>query len=140
MCGRKPCRACAQKARVSGTRKRKKMARRRKKGDIAGQLTNVALAGAGYLVADQVNKLPFVSSNPQIGNFVKLGIGTYLAMTQRNPMLVSAAQGMALNGALGAARQYGIVSGIGQIALPGGMRYGGNSTAIPGVAGSIKVR
>lgn len=124
MCGKKPCRKCA--AKMSGIKKRRKMAIR--KNNLTGQLTNVALAAVGYIVADQVNKLPFVSNNPQIGNFVKFGAGTYLVMVSRNPMLVSAAQGMALNGAIGAFRQYGIISGIGQL--------GPGSNWNPGVAGN----
>lgn len=141
MCGVKPCRKCAAKKRgIGAVKKRKKMARRQSAKNLTGQLTSVALAAGGYILADQVNKLPFVSSNPQIGNFVKLGLGTYLAMTSRNPMFVSAAQGMALNGAIGVGKQYGVVSGVGQIGIS---RYGANSSTIPGVAGgngSIIVR
>ena len=103
---------------------------------LAGQLTNVALAGIGYIASDQLNKIPFLASNPHIINAAKLGLGTYLAMSSRNPMLVSIGQGAALNGAIGFGRQFGVVQGIGQISLP----YGQNSKAIPGVAGSILVR
>ena len=138
MCGVKPCRACnAKKARMSGVKKRN-MARSTK--GLGNQLTNVGLAAIGFIAADQLNKVGFIQSNPAIGNFVKLGLGAYLAMSSRNAMLVSAAQGMALNGAIGVGKQYGVVSGIGQIGLG---RYGANSSTIPGVAGgggSIIVR
>lgn len=138
MCGRKPCRACAaKKARISGTKKRKTMARKRTNSrNLTGQLTNVALAGVGYVVSDQLNKIPFLATNPNLVNAAKLGIGTYLAMSSRNPMMVSIGQGAALNGAIGFGRQFGVVQGIGQISLP----YGGNSKAIPGVAGNVIVR
>lgn len=138
MCGRN--KKCLECSRISGVKKRKSIMANRRKGGLTGQLVNVAIAGAGFILADQINKLPFISSNPQMGNFVKLGIGTYLAMTGKSPMIVSAAQGMALNGAIGAARQYGIVSGIGQIALPWNGNYGQNSAAIPGVAGKVLIQ
>jgi len=138
MCGRKPCRACAaaKKGRISGTKKRKTMAKRANSRNLTGQLTNVALAGVGYVVSDQLNKIPFLATNPNLVNAAKLGIGTYLAMSSRNPMMVSIGQGAALNGAIGFGRQFGVVQGIGQISLP----YGGNSKAIPGVAGNVIVR
>lgn len=120
---------------MAGTKKRT-MARRMSKNSLTGQLTNIAVATVGYIVADQVNKLPFIKDNPQIANFAKLGIGVYLAMTSRNAMLISAAQGAALNGAVGAGKQYGIVSGIGALGLGPGSNWN------PGVAGgqSIIVR
>lgn len=134
MCGRKPCRKCAAKKRprIAGTKKKRTMARR-KKSNITEQLVNVAIGAGGYIVADQVSKLPFVSSNPQLSGIVKLAGGLYLGQMSKNPMLASVGQGMALNGALTLGRQYGVVSGIGR--LP----FAGNSTAIPGVAGKSGV-
>lgn len=137
MCGVKPCRKCdAKKARMNGV-KRKRMAKRtyRSKKDIGSQLMNIGVAAVGYIVADQVNKLPFVNSNPVIGNAIKLGVGAYLASTGKSPMIVSAAGGMALNGALGFGRQYGIVSGVGLI-TSGSLSAGQLSNWNPGVAGS----
>lgn len=103
---------------------------------LTGQLTNVAIAAVGYVVSDQLNKIPFLATNPNLVNAAKVGVGTYLAMSSRNPMLVSMGQGAALNGAIGFGRQFGVVSGVGQILLP----YGANSKAIPGVAGQVVVR
>ena len=128
----KPCLKC-KKASIAGTKKRtmaKRRVVRRSKSDLTGQLTNVALAAAGYILADQVNKIPFVAQNPNIGNWVKLGAGLYLAMSQPNSMIVSAAQGMALNGAIGAGKQWGVVSGV-----AGLLDVGQGSNWTPGVAG-----
>lgn len=121
---------------MAGTAKKRTMAKRMSKNNLTGQLTNVAVAAVGYIVADQINKLPFIKDNPAMANFAKLGIGVYLAMTSRNALLISAAQGAALNGAVGAGKQYGIVSGIGALGLGPGSNWN------PGIAGgnSIIVR
>lgn len=140
MCGVKHCRKCdAKKARMNGV-KRKRMAKRRSysKKNIGSQLVNVGIAAVGFIVADQVNKLPFASSNPMIGNAIKVGVGAYLAATGKSPMLVSAGSGMALNGALGFGRQYGIVSGVGLI-TSGSLNAGQLSNWNPGVAGSSSI-
>ena len=122
MCGLKPCKSCEAKSRkrsskLNGISMKKKFSK---------PLNTAVGAGAGLIAANMLNNVSFVASNPLIGNIAKIGLGVYLASSQKG-MLGSAGLGIAASGVYSAAKT--AIPGIGYLPPVG-------STSVHSVAGT----
>lgn len=105
---------------MNGMKKRKNRMSGLKTGGLVNIVTNEALPVAlGYLAADLLTKnLSFLSSNPTVGNAVKIGAGVLLA-GQGGGMMAGLGVGIAANGVVSFAKPVFNLSGVGL--LPPGM-------------------
>lgn len=127
------CKSCAKGAKIRGRKKRKSMARSTTTG-----ITNIATVAAGYIVAQQVGKVPFLAANPALQSGAKIAIGILLPSLvggrgATKKMIQGVGLGMAVNGASGL-----VTSFVPQLAGMGGVNYLPNpgSTSVHAVAGA----
>jgi len=105
---------------MNGMKKRKSRMGALKTGGLVNIVTQEALPVAlGYLAADLLTKnLSFLSSNPTVGNAVKIGAGVLLA-GQGGGMMAGLGVGIAANGVVSFAKPVFNLNGVGL--LPPGM-------------------
>ena len=97
---------------MNGMKKRSKM-RGFNAGGVVGVITQQALPAAiGYVAADLLTKnLSFLSTNPTMGNLVKVAGGAFLAT--QGGMLSGVGVGMAANGVVSFAKPVFNLNGVG---------------------------
>lgn len=145
------CTACQSKMnglRKRGGKKSKTMTKRRRRSrvsglnskEIGGVATSLLLPGiAGAIAGTYLNKLPFLSSNPQYVNYAAVGIGLVLATSMKNPMVKAAGVGMAIGGGKAVAQD--LLDGQGVGLLPPGVpsvRLSGLSNPANNVPGVLQ--
>lgn len=79
-------------------RKSSKISGIMKKSAVLGNLNSVAMGTLGFILAKQLDRIPFIQNNPLVGAAAKVGIGMFAA-GGRNKTFQPVGMGFALAGA-----------------------------------------